>query len=106
MNDEIQLPVYTIDGKRVQLRNYGTITIEDEDKLLAEDGAGLKLKGSVDDLLKTILVPLDRDENINYRSISQDQLTEIIVDFMLEKNRFLASMGERFKSLMKQKQGH
>lgn len=104
MDEKNQLPVYNIDGKKLRLRRYDTLTLEDENNLISENGENLELKNDPAEFLKTVLIPLNPDDEINFNKASYELLSEVTVDFMIEKNRFLSSMGERLESLLKQKQ--
>lgn len=116
-NKKQKEPLYLIDGFEYTLKSYGDLKLGETkiiDSLLAikkneDDQMELNTASPVD-IFKIILIPKDRKTappEINYDALSLNEMmqltAQITVDFVLERESFLAGMPRQMKSLGRQK---
>jgi hypothetical protein len=104
-------PVYEVNGKKFTLKDYGSLKVGEEEKIKKGDAVDMN------EVFAVLLEPLpagkagvngsDKLEEGDLTTLTWDQVgdlfAEIMSDFHLSRQSFLARLGERSASLLKQK---
>jgi len=110
-------PIYVIEGKKYTLKDYGELKLSETkviDSLLnITQNTDNQIKidtSSPIDITNLILISADNPDKpikINYDNMTLNEMMEftakIVVDFILERDHFLACLPERMQSLGKRK---
>lgn len=101
------METFTVDDKNFTVINYGDLTLEREDEinqlLGIVPGTDSQLVATFrpEKLLPKILVPIgDSTPEVNWRNVHFKELQNILAAFLVERQRFLASMGENLSNLV------
>jgi hypothetical protein len=103
----VKMPIYTIGKGKYQLKEYKKMKEKETREIalilgIENEETEIKVKISSKSFFSLILIPLgstplDADE------LDFEQSFEIVTDYLAERGRFNANMGEYFVSLLKKK---
>lgn len=101
---------YKIDNSEFQLIKYGDLQIADESKInellgITASEHTLTISLSPSEILPLLLKPINEraTNNTDWNRITSNQIIEIIIDFLMEKESFFVNLPDTFQNLLKQK---